>query len=174
MRLIEAMARGVRVRIITNEREAAIRGGGIRLAAFPTLIRLVEGGAEVWAWKANPKLLRRGRRHRVCRRRSCRRSPCTGRWFGSIDELTIVHSSNFNIRSTYYNTEAGVAVLNPGFNPRMKRLLDGLLDLHNFDLQLHQRRPAGRRRPTGDPARSRRRQGHAAANSARSSGSSTA
>ena len=28
------------------------------------------------------------------------------------DDLTIVHSSNFNIRSTHYNTEAGLAVHN--------------------------------------------------------------
>ena len=42
--LIEADARGVRVRIITNHRDAALRSGGIRLAAFPTLIRLVDAG----------------------------------------------------------------------------------------------------------------------------------
>ncbi len=50
-------------------------------------------------------------------------------------ELTIVHSSNFNIRSTYYNTEAGVAVMDRAFSSRMEDLFDGLVTLHNFDLR---------------------------------------
>jgi len=132
--LVEATARGVRVRIITNGREAAIRGGAIRLAAFPTLIRLIEAGAEVWAWKANPVLLDEVTTAE-CAPSIMPPVALHGKVVRIDDELTIVHSSNFNIRSTYYNTEAGVAVLNPGFNRRMKRLLDGILDLHNFDLR---------------------------------------
>jgi len=131
--LIEALSRGVRVRIITNDRDAALRSGGIRLAAFPTLIRLVEAGVEIWAWKANPDLLADVAKTE-CSPSIMPPEALHGKVVRVDDELTIVHSSNFNIRSTYYNTEAGVAVLNPGFNRRMKRLLDGLLDLHNFDL----------------------------------------
>jgi putative cardiolipin synthase len=132
--LIEATARGVRVRIITNDRDAAIRGGAIRLAAFPTLIRLVEAGAEVWAWKANPDLLVEVAKTE-CSPLIMPPVALHGKVVRIDDELTIVHSSNFNIRSTHYHTEAGVAVLNPGFNERMKRLIDGLLNLHNFDVR---------------------------------------
>ncbi len=132
--LVEAAARGVRVRIITNDREAAIRGGAIRLAAFPTLIRLVEAGAEVWAWKANPELLAEVAKTE-CVPSIMPPVALHGKVVRVDDDLTIVHSSNFNIRSTYYNTEAGVAVLNPGFNRRMKLLLDGILDLHHFDVR---------------------------------------
>ncbi len=131
--LVEAIARGVRVRIITNDREAAIRGGAIRLAAFPTLIRLTEAGAQVWAWKANPDLLLE------IAKAECAPSivppiALHGKVVRVDDELTIVHSSNFNIRSAYYNTEAGVAILNRGFNRRIEGLLDGLLTLRNFDV----------------------------------------
>lgn len=131
--LIEADARGVRVRIITNDRDAALRSGGIRLAAFPTLIRLVDAGVEVWAWKANPDLLA-DVAETECSPSIMPPVALHGKVVRIDDDLTIVHSSNFNIRSTYYNTEAGVAVLNPGFNRRMERLLDGLLSLYNFDL----------------------------------------
>jgi phosphatidylserine/phosphatidylglycerophosphate/cardiolipin synthase-like enzyme len=127
------MARGVRVRLFTNDREAAIRGGWIRLAAFPTLITLVEAGAEVLAWKANPKLLA-----------SVAETGCApaimppialhGKVVRIDEALTIVHSSNFNIRSTYYNTEAGVAVLDPAFNQEVEELLDGLVTLSNFEI----------------------------------------
>ena len=132
--LIDAMARGVQVRIITNDREAAIRGGGIRLAAFPTLIRLVESGAEVWAWKANPKLLVEvGATD--CAPLIMPPTALHGKVVRVDHELTIVHSSNFNIRSTYYNTEAGLAVMDRGFSSRMEDLFDGLVTLHNFDLR---------------------------------------
>lgn len=132
--LIDAMARGVQVRIITNGREAAIRGGGIRLAAFPTLIQLVEGGAEVWAWGANPKLLEEVAAT-DCAPAIMPPVAVHGKVARIDHELTIVHSSNFNIRSTYYNTEAGVAVMDREFNHRMEDLFDGLVTLHNFDLQ---------------------------------------
>lgn len=132
--LIEAMSRGVRVRIITNDRSAAIRSGAIRLAAFPTLIRLVEEGAQIWAWKANPDLLDEVA-ETDCAPTIMPPVALHGKAVRIDDELTIIHSSNFNIRSTYYNTEAGVAVMNPGFNRRMERLLDGLLNLHSFNLR---------------------------------------
>jgi phosphatidylserine/phosphatidylglycerophosphate/cardiolipin synthase-like enzyme len=50
------------------------------------------------------------------------------------DELSIVHSSNFNIRSTYYNTEAGVAVLDRGFNQELTDLLADLIEFHDVEM----------------------------------------
>jgi len=51
------------------------------------------------------------------------------------DEITIVHSSNFNIRSTYYNTEAGVVVRGREFNRMVGELLDGLISLRDLEVQ---------------------------------------
>ena len=132
--LADAAARGVRVRLIVNHRSAAIRGGLIQLSTYPALIELVSAGAEVWAWKGSPELFA-----------EVVRSECVpaimppvalhGKIVRIDGELAIVHSSNFSIRSTYYNTEAGVAVLDGEFNRQVRELLDGLLDLENFDLR---------------------------------------
>jgi len=132
--LHDAVHRGVRVRLIVNHRDAAIRGGWILLSAYPTLIELVEAGVEVWAWKANPKLLEEVAEVK-CAPAIMPPIALHGKMVRIDDALTIVHSSNFNIRSTFYNTEAGLAVLDRGFNARMKSLIDGLLTLSNFDLQ---------------------------------------
>jgi phosphatidylserine/phosphatidylglycerophosphate/cardiolipin synthase-like enzyme len=132
--LVEAVRRGVRVRVIVNHRKAAIRGGPILVAAYPTLIRLVEAGAEVWAWKANPKLLA-DVATTDCAPTIMPPIALHGKIARMDQALTIVHSSNFNIRSTYYNTEAGVAVLDEAFNTQVRDLLDGLLTLSDFDLR---------------------------------------
>jgi phosphatidylserine/phosphatidylglycerophosphate/cardiolipin synthase-like enzyme len=47
------------------------------------------------------------------------------------DNLSIIHSSNFNIRSTYYNTEAGVAVLDRELNRELTELLAGLIEFRD-------------------------------------------
>jgi phosphatidylserine/phosphatidylglycerophosphate/cardiolipin synthase-like enzyme len=132
--LVEAAGRGVRVRLITNHRDAAIRGGLILLSSYPTVIRLIEAGVEVWAWKANPELL-----EQVvdveCAPAIMPPIALHGKAARIDGSITIIHSSNFNIRSTFYNTEAGLAVLDRGFNARVERLFDGLLDLTDFDLK---------------------------------------
>ncbi len=132
--LVEAVKRGVRVRVITNDRDDALRGGWIRLASFPTNIRLINAGVEVWAWKADPTLLKEVAATE-CAPALMPPVALHGKVARFDDELTIVHSSNFNIRSTYYNTEAGVAVLDAAFNRRLEDLFDGLLTLSDFDLR---------------------------------------
>jgi len=129
--LADAVKRGVHVRLITNDREAAIRGGWIRLAAFPTLIELAESGVEIWAWKANPKLLAEVA-ETGCAPAIMPPIALHGKVVRIDDELTIVHSSNFNIRSTYYNTEAGLVVLDHGLNREVRALLDRLISLHDL------------------------------------------
>jgi len=131
--LVRAVERGVRVRLIVNDQAAALRVGPILKSSFPSLIRLIEGGVEVWGWKADPELLEEVTATE-CAPTIMPPVALHGKIVRMDDELVIVHSSNFNIRSTYYNTEAGVAVLDRGFNRRVKGLLDGLLDLRNFDL----------------------------------------
>ncbi len=125
--LADASARGVKVRVVVNGGEAAIRGGPFLTAGFPTLIQLVEAGAEVWAWRANGDYLD-----------AVEASGCVpqllppvalhGKMVRVDDELSIVHSSNFNIRSTYYNTEEGVAVLDREFNRVLRDLVDRLIE----------------------------------------------
>ena len=132
--LVAAAGRGVSVRLFVNDHEAAIRGGPFLWAGYPTLIQLIEAGAEVWAWRANKKALEEidasGCRFEV-------KPPIAihGKMVLVDDEISIIHSSNFNIRSTYYNTEAGVAVIDRGLNRQLRDLLDDLVEFHDVELE---------------------------------------
>jgi putative cardiolipin synthase len=131
--LVSALERGVKIRLFTNGGEAAIRSGPFLLAGYPTLIRLIEAGAEVWAWRGISDLL-----HQIedggCRPELMPPSALHGKMMLVDDELSIVHSSNFNIRSTYYNTEAGLAILDRGFNQELTGLLEDLIDFHDVEM----------------------------------------
>ncbi len=122
--LAGAAARGVGVRLIVNSREAAIRNGPFLLAGYPTLIRLIEAGVEVWGWTANrevaAEIAAAG-----CELDVAPPIALHGKMIRVDDELSIVTSSNFNIRSTFYNTEAGVVVLDRVLNRRLRQLVDG-------------------------------------------------
>jgi phosphatidylserine/phosphatidylglycerophosphate/cardiolipin synthase-like enzyme len=131
--LVSALNRGVSVRLFTNGREAAIRSGPFLLAGYPTLIRLIEAGAEVWAWRGNSQLLRQIEAE-GCRPELMPPIALHGKMALVDDELSIIHSSNFNIRSTYYNTEAGVAVLDRGLNRELTQLLDDLTEFHDVEM----------------------------------------
>jgi phosphatidylserine/phosphatidylglycerophosphate/cardiolipin synthase-like enzyme len=131
--LCEAAARGVTVRLLTNGRDTALRGGPYLWAGYPTLIRLIERGVEVWAWRANRDTVR-AIAASECEPTLMPPIALHGKMLRVDDELSIVHSSNFNIRSTYYNTEAGVVVLDRDFNRLLGQLVDGLIALHDFDL----------------------------------------
>jgi putative cardiolipin synthase len=131
--LVAALDRGVTVRLFTNGREAAIRSGPFLLAGYPTLIRLIEAGAEVWAWRGNSDLLRMIEEE-DCRPELMPPIALHGKMVLVDDELSIIHSSNFNIRSTYYNTEAGVAILDREVNRDLSRLLDDLTEFHDVEM----------------------------------------
>jgi phosphatidylserine/phosphatidylglycerophosphate/cardiolipin synthase-like enzyme len=131
--LVSAIERGVEVRLFTNGREAAIRSGPFLLAGYPTLIRLIEAGAEVWAWRGNHELLRQ-MEDAGCRPALMPPVALHGKMVLVDDELSIIHSSNFNIRSTYYNTEAGIAVLDRGLNAELSLLLEDLVDFHDVEM----------------------------------------
>jgi phosphatidylserine/phosphatidylglycerophosphate/cardiolipin synthase-like enzyme len=131
--LVSALERGVKIRMFTNGREAAIRSGPFLLAGYPTLIRLIEAGAEVWAWRGNADLLQQIK-DAGCRPALMPPLALHGKMMLLDDELSIVHSSNFNIRSTYYNTEAGLAVLDRGFNQELSDLLEDLIDFHDVEM----------------------------------------
>jgi phosphatidylserine/phosphatidylglycerophosphate/cardiolipin synthase-like enzyme len=131
--LVSALERGVTVRLFTNGREAAIRSGPFLLAGYPTLIRLIEAGAEVWAWRGNSELLEEIV-EAGCRPELMPPIALHGKMALVDDELSIVHSSNFNIRSTYYNTEAGVVVLDRRFNHELNQILDDLTEFHDVEM----------------------------------------
>jgi phosphatidylserine/phosphatidylglycerophosphate/cardiolipin synthase-like enzyme len=131
--LASAAGRGVAVRLFVNDREAAIRGGPFLLAGYPTLIQLIEADAEVWAWRANKKMLREIEQSE-CQPSLLPPVAIHGKMLRVDDELSVIHSSNFNYRSTYYNTEAGVVVLDRGFARALDELLDGLIHLEDFQL----------------------------------------
>jgi putative cardiolipin synthase len=131
--LISALERGVKIRLFTNGREAAIRSGPFLLAGYPTLIRLIEAGAEIWAWRGNANLLQQIE-DAGCRPALMPPVALHGKMMLLDDELSIIHSSNFNIRSTYYNTEAGLAVLDRGFNRQLSELLEDLIEFHDVEM----------------------------------------
>jgi len=132
--LVAAAKRGVNVRVIVNGPEAAIRGGPFLSSGYPTLIQLIEGGVEVWSWRAN------GDVQDTIDASDCHPAVMPpialhGKMVRVDDDLSIVHSSNFNIRSTYYNTEAGVVVLDEDFNRLLGNFVESLIDIHKFKLE---------------------------------------
>jgi phosphatidylserine/phosphatidylglycerophosphate/cardiolipin synthase-like enzyme len=131
--LLAATARGVEVRLLTNGRDTALRGGPFLYAGYPTLMKLIEGGVEVWAWRANKDTIR-AIEATGCVPELMPPVAIHGKMLRVDDELSIVHSSNFNIRSTYYNTEAGVVVHDAGFNGRLGELVEGLIALRGLEL----------------------------------------
>ena len=129
--LKDAVERGVEVRLFINGKNSPLRRGPFLLAGLPTVIELIESGAEVWAWEGN------GYVEGFIEQSGC--SPETmppkalhGKLARIDHDWTIVHSSNFNIRSTYYNTEAGVVVRDRAFNQDVKELLHGLISLQDL------------------------------------------
>ena len=130
--LVEASHRGVKVRLFVNGDNAAIRKGPFLLASYPTLIRLVGEGVEVWAWEPNQEVLAE-LEHNGCEASLLPPVALHGKLLRVDDEVSVIHSSNFNYRSTYYNTEAGVVVLDRGFNRALAELLEGLITLRDFE-----------------------------------------
>ncbi len=131
--LAAAVARGVRVRLFVNDRESAIRSGPFLLAGYPTLIRLIEAGAEIWAWRADKEVLGQIAEGE-CELPLLPPIALHGKLVLVDDEFSIIHSSNFNIRSTYYNTEAGAAVLDHAFNRELSDLLDDLVEFRDVEM----------------------------------------
>ena len=131
--LTGAVARGTRVRLFVNGEEAALRRGPFLWAGLPTLIELIGGGVEVWVWSGNGQV-QKILAETACQPREVPPVALHGKLLRVDDVLTIVHSSNFNIRSTYYNTEAGVVVRDGAFNAEVEDLLDGLISLRDLRL----------------------------------------
>jgi phosphatidylserine/phosphatidylglycerophosphate/cardiolipin synthase-like enzyme len=131
--LEEAVERGVEVRLFVNGEDAAIRRGPFWLSGLPTLIRLIGAGAEVWAWSGYGKV-RRQLNEVGCSPPLLPPLALHGKMLRIDDRIALIHSSNFNIRSTFYNTEAGLAVADRAFVGDLESMLDRLVELRDLEL----------------------------------------
>ncbi len=117
--LVTAAKRGVRVRLVTSSRTHHNYGVDGWLATLDTLDRLATGGVTVLGWAPE----------RTTVAEQCAPPFVPGillhAKFLRVDErYALIHSSNFNYRSSYYNTEAGILVL----GRRLARRLAGIVD----------------------------------------------
>ncbi|RLE32961.1 MAG: hypothetical protein DRJ61_08300 [Acidobacteria bacterium] len=121
-----AVERGVRVRILTNSETRAVRGGIHWRALLPAILSLGDAGVEVWGWSAGYEDPEATEGLRLC---DPPRQPFTGlhaKLFQVDGRIGIVTASNFNIRSTWYNTEAGVLVNDPSTANEIRSTIDRL------------------------------------------------
>ncbi len=132
--LSEAVDRAVGVRLFVNGADAALRGGPFLTAGLPSVIELIENGVDVWAWSGNGDL--EGLLEEAgCEPKMMPPMALHGKLVRIDGDITIVHSSNFNIRSTYYNTEAGVVVRDARFNAAVGAFLDDLISLRDLAVE---------------------------------------
>ncbi len=132
--LKDATGRGVKVRLFINGKDSPLRRGLFFLAGLPTVIELIESGVEVWAWEGNG-YLEDFVEESGCSPETMPPKALHGKLARIDHDWTIVHSSNFNIRSTYYNTEAGAVIRSGAFNQEVKELLDRLISLHDLRIE---------------------------------------
>jgi len=136
-----AVERGVRVRVLTNSEAKAVRGGIHWRALLPAILNLGNAGVEVWGWAAGD-----GDDEAVEALRSCNptRAPFTGlhaKLFQVDGRIAIVTASNFNVRSTWYNTEAGVLVNDPSTANEIRSTIDRLTGITPLVLECEDGHP---------------------------------
>lgn len=152
-RLINAVAaavgRGVRVRVLTNSESRAVRGGIHWRSLLPAILTLGEAGVEVWGWTAgggDPEATE------ALRRCDPFQQPFTGlhaKLFQVDGQIGIVTASNFNVRSTWYNTEAGVLVADPAVADEIRSVIDRLTGTTPLTFECRDGRPL----TLGEPSR---------------------
>jgi len=122
--LIDAVDRGVHVRIVVNSERRALRKGPYWKALLPAILRLGRAGVEFWGWEGA-----RDDEAGMIEQCSPRRWPFSGihaKYVQVDGEVSIVSASNFNVRSAYYNTEAGILVEDEKFAGQIRRRVDTL------------------------------------------------
>jgi len=117
-----AAGRGVRVRVVTSSEEHHDYGEKGWLATLEVLARLAIGGVSVYTWMPGGEEQRK-----PCANQGAAGTLLHAKFVRIDGEIGIVHSSNFNYRSTYYNTEAGVLLFDSRINARLKELVDELV-----------------------------------------------
>ena len=122
-----AVKRGVRIRVLTNSESRAVRGGIHWRALLPGILNLGDAGVEVWGWSAGDGDPKTAEGLRLC---DPSQQPFTGlhaKLFQVDGRIGIVTASNFNVRSTWYNTEAGVLINDPAAANEIRSLVDRLI-----------------------------------------------
>ncbi len=124
--LTAAVNRGVRVRVLTNSEDRAVRGGIHWRNLLPAILALGDAGVEVWGWSAGNGNQKTAESLEKC---DPSRRPFTGlhgKLFQVDRRVGIVTASNFNVRSTWYNVEAGVLVESTAVSNQIHSLVDRL------------------------------------------------
>ena len=140
-RLIDAVTaavkRGVRVRVLTNSESRAVRRGIHWRSLLPSIVTLGEVGVEVWGWTAGNDDAASTQELKSCYPSQKPFTGLHGKLFQVDGRIGIVTASNFNIRSTWYNTEAGVLVADPSVADQIRSLIDRLTGATPLTLECH-------------------------------------
>ncbi len=139
--LHEAVKRGVRVRVLTNSETRAVRRGIHWRSLLPAIVAMGEAGIDVWGWTAGDGDPEAVEALRLC---NPSREPFTGlhaKLFQVDGRIAIVTASNFNVRSTWYNTEAGVLVNDPSAAIEIRSTVDRLTGTIPLVLECDDGRP---------------------------------
>lgn len=135
--LIEAMERavdrGVRIRIVTNSEQRALRGGPYWKVLLPAMVRLSKAGVKFWGWKGR----REGEKRAIdrCKPLEMPYTGIHGKYLQVDGQVAIVSASNFNLRSGFYNTEAGVLVMDEEYAALIRRRIDRLIGAEPFEMK---------------------------------------
>ncbi len=131
--LIDAAERGVRVRVLTNSEQTAVRDGIHWRALLPSIVDLGDGGVEVWGWTGGRNA--DGESPRGCDSPKDLFSGIHAKLFQVDGRIAVVTASNFNVRSNWYNTEAGLLIADAAEALEVRRTVDRMVGVQPLDLQ---------------------------------------
>jgi phosphatidylserine/phosphatidylglycerophosphate/cardiolipin synthase-like enzyme len=104
-----------------------VRDSVFWLAILPTMIQLIDGGVEVWAWQGNQPLLTAAS-ELGCTPPTLPGASLHAKLVHIDNRVAMVHSSNLNYRSVHYNTEIGAILLDPPLVAEVAQIFDDLVE----------------------------------------------
>ncbi len=131
--LSQAVRRGVEVRLVTNSEERALRTGAFWRTLLPSILELSEAGVQVWGWTGangtpEPEAIE------ACDPKHEPYSNLHAKMLQVDGRFAIVTASNFNVRSTWYNTEAGILAVDPALASEIESRVDLLIGAEPFTM----------------------------------------
>ncbi len=132
--LSDAVGRGVEVRLVTNSKERALRSGAFWRTLLPSILELSRAGVEVWTWTGangtpKPEAIE------VCDPKHEPYSNLHAKLIQVDGRFAIITASNFNVRSTWYNTEAGILTIDANLASEVASRVDMLIGSEPFIMQ---------------------------------------
>jgi len=121
-----AARRGVRVRVITSSETHHNYGEKGWLATLEVLARLAADGVAVYTWTPGASEV-----GKPCANGPAKSTLLHAKFVRIDNDIVIIHSSNFNYRSSYYNTEAGIVAFDAGLNRQLRDVVDGFVGARN-------------------------------------------